>query len=94
MTIKPPNILSSTSQLLHFDIEFSNSTTRFLNKNERGVADCRGIYVTSIFVELYGKDWAMFRDCMFMRLSFAFRLGYVPICIHDINSIGNGGFVL
>ena len=45
---------------------------RFLNEIERGVADCPGIYVTSIFVELYGKDWAMFRECMFMRLSFAF----------------------
>ena len=72
MTIKLPNILLSTSQLLHFDIEFSNSITRFLNEIERGVADCRWFYDISIFVELYGKDWAMFRDCMFMRLSFAF----------------------
>ncbi len=54
---------------------------RFLNEFERGVADCRGIYVTSIFVELYGKDWAMFRECMFMRLSFAFKdAGLKVIC--------------
>lgn len=68
--------------------------THYLNEIERCVADCRGIYVTSIFVELYGKDWAMFRECMFMRLSFAFRLGYVPICIHDDNAFADGGFVL
>jgi hypothetical protein len=72
----------------------ASENKRFLNEFERGVADCRGIYVTSIFVELYGKDWAMFRECMFMRLSFAFRLGYVPNCILKINAVADGGFVL
>lgn len=39
------------------------------------------MYVTTIIVGLYGKDWAMFRECMFMRLSFAFKdAGLKVIC--------------